>query len=586
MTPRPAMGRRSVAKVFAAFGVGAGTAAVALSADEALNSPSSGPHSRGTIDALDPTGDSDCGPGLQLLYDRGVREVVLEPRGRYYLNTPVFLDSDDPFDCFVLHGNGADLVLGPDLPTTDAFTADRSTRWGFFPNTVRRARSGDSVAVDVDHRATGPSVGGTPRLVVNQLRVDGAKANRALAFFNRCSGRFTDVVMTAARTLVSWYDYCDAMVLDRCQGRLDEVDDAWLIYQVSNGDGITLISPKTERGIGIASLDNCKGATIASAIAGTIKVSRCRAISVVASHHECDLGSTTGFVVRSSQVSIDAAVLYPARAADVPAILVDDSGGPGSQLTLRDFTEMLFHRDGTSTVRASRKGDSSTGPLLSLTGVQPDTRVVAHQVGTRVGTLATGARWAPSAGFRITSDDDGLVQALSSPVGTWQLAQGSFEIVQRGQWKVTPSGGASGLVGCPSLQPPRWIDTAADQDDVEGSLTEGSVQYIAALRDATGAWTGTTPVSSVRVGGGQSARLRLSTSGPATLVVWRSTGADVTSAPEDVVTVPAHGPLTVFYDTGTNLGGLPWRPADDVRPPAVGDEVTPGVVLLDGSPLA
>ncbi|WP_432524047.1 hypothetical protein [Kineococcus sp. SYSU DK006] len=573
--------RRSVTKVVAALGLGA--TAVGLS-----GSVPPGPPPGAAADAgLDPTGTTDSAPALQALYDQGVRAVSLEPRGRYLLDTPVFLDDDDPFDCLVVFGNGAQVQLGARLARTEAFTADPRTRWAFFPNTRRRAFDGDAVRVDVDHRATGDAVGGTPRLVVHQLLVDGQGENRALAFFNRCSGRFNDVVMTAARTLVSWFDYCDAMVLDHCQARLDEVGDAWLLYQVSNGDGIVVLSPKTERSIGAASLQDCKGATIVSAISGRIRITRSRAVSILAGHSEGDLRSTSAYVVRSSQVTIDSSLVYPARTDEAPGIVVDDSDeGLGSEITLRDVGEMVFHRDGSSTVAAERQGDVVAAPMVSLVNVQPSTRVVAERVHTRVGTRRSGSRWLPSAGFRVTSEDADVAACLDAAQSRWQLACGSWELAHRDGWRVLAAGG-SAAASSPALRAPDLFDVRGSVDGVRGSLGGSGLEYVAALRDAEGNHTEMSERVGVSPGPDGSVRLRLRTSGPGVLVVWRRRGEGVAAAPEVTASISAPGPEVTLYDTGGHLGGVPWNTdVRDVPATVAAVNTTRDVLLLSGRPVA
>lgn len=552
--------RRSVTRVVAALGLAAVGSTLPGSTPAGL--PSAG--SADGSDGLDPTGQRDSAPALQALYDAGVRAVHLEPRGTYLLDTPVFLDHEDPFDCLVLHGNGAEVVLGDRLGRTDAFTADPEVRWAFFPNTVRSAHDGDAVTVDADHRGTGTSVGGTPRLVVHQLVVDGRSQDRGLAFFNRCAGRFSEVVMKAARTLVSWTDYCDAMVLDHCQARLDEVDDAWLLYQVDHGDGVLLLSPKTERGIGAASLQDCRGATIVSAVTGRLRLTRCRGVAVLAGHAEGDLSAASTYEVRSSQVVVDASLVYPARDDALPGVVVDDTDeGLGSHVVLRDVCEMVFHRDGASTVKASRLGDVVAAPMVSLRAVQPSTRVVVERASTRVGTLSGGSRWLPSAGFRVVSDDDAVTAALAAPWAQWQLATGSWELVQRDGWRVLPAGGG-GVAAALAPAAPELVDARGSVDGVVGGLS-GSVTYTAAVRDASGGWTAAAPPVDADPGEDGSVRLRLRTTGPGALVVWRGRAG---AGPQVSASLLVSGPEVVLYDTGAHLGGVPWD--DDPAPVPAG----------------
>ncbi|GAA4979971.1 hypothetical protein [Kineococcus glutinatus] len=586
--PRFAVGRRSITRVVAAFGAGAVGASLAgsVSARQAPEAAGTTTTATGAV-VLEANPSGDCAPLLQALYDDGVRAVSLRPQSTYLLDSPVFLDSDDPFDSLVIYGNGAELALGPGLGRTDAFTADPQTRWAFFPNTRRDAFDGDAVSVDVDHRATGDAVGGTPRLVVHQVVVDGQGENRALAFFNRCAGRFNDVVMTAARTLVSWFDYCDAMVLDHCQARLDEVDDAWLLYQVSNGDGIVLLSPKSERGIGLASLWNCKGATIASAISGPVRLNRCRAVSILGGHAEGDVATTSAYVIRSSQVTIDSSLVYPSHSDDVPGIVIDDADdGLGSVVTLRDVGEMVFHRDGARTVKSDLQGDVGWAPVVSLSRVQRSTRLVAERVYTQVGTLQQGSRWLPSAGFRIVSADPDVTAALGTATALWQRACGSWELVHRDGWQVLPAGGA-GISSSPALRAPEFLEARASSDGVGGSLRATRLEYVAALRDAEGNYTELSAVVAAALDDSSSVRLRLRTSGPGVLVLWRRRGPDVAREPEVSVSIPVQGPEVTLYDTGEHVGGVPWGSGTGVVPAEVAaTNRTRDLILLSGRPVA
>ncbi|MFB9375712.1 hypothetical protein ACFFKU_17650 [Kineococcus gynurae] len=534
------------------------------------------------LPGLDPTGRRDSAPALQELYDQGARLVSLAPRGTYRLDSPVFLDDDGPFDRFVLQGNGATLRLGDGLAATDAFTADPETRWAFLANSTRA--SGPRVEVSPATRATGPDVGGTLRFVVRDVVVDGGGRNVGLAFLNRCAARFEGVVMTAARALVSWFDYCDGIVLDQCHARVDTVPDAWLLYQVANGDGIVLVSPKTERGIGAARLQNCKGATIQAPVSGRFSFDRCRAVHVTGGHTEADLSAVTAFAVRASSVTLDTSVLYPSRDADAPTLVVDDDDdGNGSTVVLRQVTEMVLHRDGSSSVRAERQGDVVAAPLVEVRRTQPGTTLSVDGAATQVGTLATGARWLPSAGWRVVSPDPEITTALESDSGSWLRATGRWQLARRDRWRVLPLGGSSAY--CPDLQAPEIVDAQGSLDGVRGVLG-GQVSYVAALRDAQGGWSGLSEATRADVGGSGSVRVRIRTTAPATLVLWRSRGDGVAARAEGRVSLGVPAGVVTVYDTGQFLGGLPWVAASGDVPETLARRSTTGPLLvLDGATL-
>ena len=176
--------RRSFLRGFAVVGAATVTRVAAGAA----------PASAADASTLVGDGVTDDAPALQRIFDAGAQPQFVSNRV-YLLNSPVFLDRPSSLAMFVMELNGAILRLGPNLPTTDAFWRDTSTRWAFFPNTKRTALSRGKVAVSTSTRASGSGTGALISLVVRNGTVEGGGANIGFAFANRTGTRFEGVVL-------------------------------------------------------------------------------------------------------------------------------------------------------------------------------------------------------------------------------------------------------------------------------------------------------------------------------------------------------------------------------------------------------
>ncbi len=510
------------------------------------------PASAADPDSLVGDGATDDAPALQRIFDAGLQPQFVSNR-TYLLNSPIFLDRPTSLAMFVLELNGAILRLGPDLPTTDAFSRDPTTRWAIFPNTVRGAFSGGKVTVSPATRASGKGSGGLISLIVRNGTVDGVKANVGFAFSNRTGTKFESVVLLRARTLLSWTDYSDVNVLRQCHNRAGGPANSVLVEQISSGDGLLMQSCKSDASVGLARLKYCRGAEIVGTVTGRIELEACSAIQIRGGHQETPIVNRTMIDIRSSDVVIDSTVLYLARGtggeALEPAIRITDAGSPASSVVLRDCIEM----------RALVDTDETLGDFLAIDAAVAGTRVESRGQTSVMSVRAVGGVWSDSVGasFGGFADADAAVNKALAAVGS-----GNFTLSNPGTgWVVTSP---ASTPSSPSTAP--TLTKLTTTDDIDGSLSSGGYRYRCQGRLRSGKLTPPSEYSAVVAPKSGALRFMVAANGgPQELRIWRFSGNSTT--PNGYVAVPAAALTHTLYDTGTSLNGFLWSPGNTMAAP-------------------
>lgn len=339
----------------------------------------------------------DLGDYLQARYDAGERVITLNG-GSWTWDTPVFLDDPRFGDQLELNATGAEIVLGAaTLPTTrGAFLPDKNrplteqVRCAVFPNTRRDAWDpvANDVAVTPEAKATGPYVGGAMRLRVRGGEFVASTPNVGLVFANRVGTMLDGLVLRGGRFALSWTDYSEPNLIRGCHFRTagsGQVDDAFLVYQTAKGDGLLIDAVKCDGNVGVASLRENSGAAITGTITGTVRLTRCSGVAVIAAHQESGIGTTyaPNFQVIDSEVLFAGGTFYPPRL------------------------------DGRATVEVY---DTPTGPNFStVTLLAPNYRLLAAHVDDAEAFVDVKTR-NPSTSVRIIGE---LTTKTSTGPGTW-----------------------------------------------------------------------------------------------------------------------------------------------------------------------
>lgn len=538
MTPEPLGSRvRSSRRAFLA-GIGAGSAA--LMAGLAAPSPAAA-----APPGLAGDGVTDDAPALQAHYDAGL-QPAFRSGATYLLNSPVFLDKPDQYAMWVLELNGATLLLGPALPTTDSFKRDVTTRWAFFPNTSRSALSGTKVLTSVDSRATGDRGGALISLVVRNGTIDGAGKNAAFAFSNRTGVKFESVILRRGRALLSWRDYSDVNVFIQCHNRAGGPPESVLVDQVSSGDGLLMQACKSDASIGLARLKYCRGAEIVGTVTGSIELDSCSAIQIRGGHQETPIANETIISVSNSDVVIDTTAVYlsrgPAGSALPPAIRITDRGSIPSSVVLRDAIEM----------RPLLASDEVFGALISIDAPIAGTRVEARGLTSVVSASKVGGTWDRSIGPGI-----GGIEPVAAAVraGRAAIASGNFVLSDDGGgWRVqasTPSVAARLLAAAPAAP-------AVEPTDALNGTISGARRYRIQGVLADGTATPASDFSAATAPTSGALKLVVSpTGGPQELRIWRY--GTRSQAPDASIAVPAATIVQTLYDTGSAVNGFTWE---------------------------
>jgi hypothetical protein len=548
--------------------------------------------SRATVIQYDATGVAGSSSILQAAIDAGYRNIHI-PAGKFLADAAVFYDQEDGNATLRIVADGVVFIAGLGLPTVaefDSYCTANSFATGcqffLFPSTKRTALSG-SVVTCTGNSVSGTATYPTTRNGINpHLVVEGGtfSANPITNYnggfvFGNVGGaaEIRGMHMDSARTLLSWSGYVDANKMINCGGwgatLMSATNDAWLFYQIDNGDGVYIYGCKTDNAIGIASLLSCNGAAISSSIGGAFRLTNCHGITITANHTESTTSSVAPhniYQIRDSHVTIDSSFDYLSESDSTHgAIYIDDSGAEGahSVVDLRNYFGRLWTTSSDPTfgyaiyinkmndrtkinVRSSHSAVSISGSLATSYG----------QVGLPIGgnatnepTLAaavtTGRDFIGSGNFTIykyktTTETTGQNQAMTIGIGQLGNPSGLY----RARLHVTPTFYDAESYGTGTLANSTLYAYAAA---LCNTLPDGTIQY----GQVTAEWTQTTPAS----GGAQGFEMYLpSAANGATLVIWRKTGSGVLATPDRYVVLPVGSAATRLVDSGANVNRWPW----------------------------
>lgn len=501
-------------------------------------------------------GVTDMGPALQAAYDSGDRIVSLDPKGVYLWDTEVFTDETDPEDqCLVIHGNGAKILLGPNLPTVSAsgVTAFSGTRFAIFPNTLRAAEAGGVVTISDANRATG--AGGALRsLIVNDVVIDGQSANRGFCYANRTAVTMIGVKFDDGRVCSTWWDYTDANTYIGCYSRGNGYSGQWFVEQVAQGDGVVILGPKADSTVGFYKGTGCRGMFVAGVVTGAFEFHDCSNVDFRGGHQEGQQNDATTLKLYNTDAAYHGSIYLNATQ---PAVIVDDSGGTaGSVLRLLDVQVVSLYTS----------GDSARAPLLSITPNHA-TRVHARRVRGVTATTAMAGEHFDGPQPTITGSA-AIISAAGTASALAAIARGSWDLAATTSSAAFVLRDARGLtITTREPSAPTIAQITTDSGvNTGGTLTNGQVyEYAVAVMDARGkfgavsAAVSATPSSK----GGTRILLELPNS-PSVVKVWRKTGTGVLTAPTVSAVLPVGARRAYLLDTGANVSGAAWAAATDI----------------------
>lgn len=504
-----------------------------------------------TLADLDATGAADIGAALQARFDAAWRITL--PAGTFLLNTPVFLDSTDSDgmqSAYVLEGNGKTILqLGSGLPTVSAFS-DASTAWAFHLNTLRTALAGGVVTHSDATRASGSGYPARPRLIVRDMVIDGGGLNAGLVYGNTAAVLFERCTFRNLKYGGSWRGYSDGWCVRDYQ-IVSQVAGGALLKQEASGDGFALVDGKGSaiHYVGQQALSG----RIVNIVGGAYRFTQCRGIEVRGCHTELDEPSAAGAFLwlDRSQVSLVGGYSQASKGLGTFVIEIDDSSGDPQAAS-----DLLIDRHAFSLLYRTTDTDPARDPDLRITALNAGGRVRGRSIASYA-YISGAAPRKPGGGPYITSADAGITTALTNArdliaADSWDLAayNGTWEIV-------VPSPMAGVRVGRRLTVPTFTLDATLT---AAGSLTPGqSYQYQVAMVGEAGLCSAGSTTASVAAPASGTVGIVLSAQTcPATVRVWRSASATVTTAPDFYCDIPLDKVSTELVDTGANINGFPW----------------------------
>lgn len=499
-------------------------------------------------------GTTDDAPALQAAIDAGTYIIDLEPGKTYLLDSAIFIDSSSVFARVVIHGNGAILKLGANLPTS-TWSRDGTTRFAIFPNTLRSALSGGVVTVNDANRATG--AGGALRsLVVHDVTIDAQAANRGFSFANRTPVTMENVTFYRGRVLSTWWDYADANTFRSCYSRGGSgPSEQVIVEQYQQGDGLIIENGKADSSVALASLTTCRGALISSVVTGKITLSNCSGIVITGGHQEGQQSTMTSLVVSNSHVTLQGTIIYENWSSTIcPITITDSSDEPDSEIVLNACQVVQLHTTSTGTTEFS--------PLIEIVSSGDNTKIVARDLRGMFASSAMSGKH-PEGAQPTVKAPAAIQSAFDSSAGRHALASGNWTLrrTSSGNWTVRDIAHEGSVVSVRESSAPSIAQiTTSSGVNAGGTLTNGqSYQYAVAVIDALGNYSAVSSASSATATSNGATRILLSLPNtPSTIIVWRDAGTSVLSAPDAYCVIPVRAARPYLYDTGDYLMGRPW----------------------------
>ena len=594
--------QRSRRRILGYAGIGAGTAAglmLGIASPAAADRDQDGRNQghRRKVTAVELVGDgvTDNGPLIQAAYDAGQQVSFPDARGQYLIDTPVFFDEGVIMPTFELNAGGAELLAGANLPTTPSF-GNGTTAFMFYPNTLRTALAGGVVTVSNATRATG-STGSFTSFVLRNADVRGQIADYGISFDNRCGVIHENITMTGGRVGSTWFSYAEPHVYREIYFRTAQSSDpaqvpgAFYVTGVQEGDGVYVESMKCSGSVGGVSLTLCRGAVINGNITSKLRFVNCEGITINGVHLEADIypGFAPNVEIVNSTVTFSGGVLYRPRssAANGTVVISDNHTERASQV---DFHGTLF----ATLIRVLTADDPKPADLERgahvwfesvSNGTQlSSTRVRGFGVKNKLASVgsANAGFWRPTAGLEVRSAVVAQDAALTSVAGLSQLATGDFDIQHGvGGWGVHAPG-VQGLQVRRALPAPGTIGVGVTGQPV-GYLESVPHQYVAAFRDASGAWTAPSAVAGATPETGSVRLLLQGAAAPAVVALWRSSTGDVGGAADGYVELTFSDARSFVMDTGARINGMTWRTSDIPAIPSA-NETAAGLLLYAEPP--
>jgi hypothetical protein len=523
---------------------------------------------------------TDITPEIQAAIDAGVRYVRVEGSEPCYLNTALFLDSEEGIE----GGQAQEIrygidfavcaVLGPGLPTTTAFAPDTATQWWCFPNTKRTALSAGVVTCSSATTANGGSGAGPMLLISGIFHAEGC--NRGLVFGNHCATLLDHCFLSRMKYGLSWAGYSDrncarnVWLSDPEAQSEGAVPGCWLIYQFTNGDATTIEGGEATGDWSWYHGKHARGAHVSNVVGGGIELLECDNVRIDLWHDEMfeTHRPVPGIKIINSHVSVNTVQSYSGQESGGYFLVIADEGSTGHQfstVTLNSYTAQ-YHAVPKDTPRQAD---------IYLESLNPGSRLIVHASEGRTEAL-TGATYANC--ILMKASESAVQEAIEGLYGfqraitasaSWELAKG-------------PSGWAIGLVGASTVssipaQATPAVSTPFQTTSCEGTLTEGSTyKYCVAVLDDDGAITAhsgqvenTAPVS-----GALTLNATL-TAAPAALMIWRKKGAgSVLTEAEQFAVVPVSNVDVNLFDSGACLGGIEWTTTKLAQPGTIANVTT------------
>lgn len=508
---------------------------------------------------------TDDGPAFQAAIDAGL-PIFLDPGKTYLIDSAVFSDTNSAFKQVIIFGNGATIRLGPNLPTTN-WTTDTTTKWAFFPNTLRTAKVGSVVTVNDANRATGSGSGALCSLVVFNVTIDAGAANRGFAFLNRTGALFDTVHFYRGRAAVTWWDYSDrAATFRNCYSRGGSGPAEQVLadgYQ--QGDGLIFENCKADSSVGLARLKTCRGALFSGTVTGKIEVTNCSGVVITAGHQEGQQSTMTTLAATNSVVSFYGTIIYENWSSTVcPITITDTTDESDSDIFLSNCQVVQLHTTSTGTTAFS--------PLIEVVSSGPNTKVRAKNLKGMFASSAMAGKHMD--GIQPTIKGPTAIQtAVDSPEGRYALATGSWILRRKTSttWALQAEGPKDFKFSTRETNTPSITQiTTSSGVNAGGSLLNGTTyQYTIAVLDIFGNFSQYATAVSATPNSNGAVRIKISlNNAPSVVIVWRDAGTAVTTAPDYYCIVPISAAEPYLYDTGGFLMGRPWVAAQPSDAPA------------------
>lgn len=549
-----------------------------------------------------PGATTDCSSLIQNAIDAGATDILLDGNASspvFYLNGPVFDDSTlnqnlgagpQQRSITIRGTSNAILQLGPNLPyaaatvdgsgnlTAAAFTPDSTSRWAFFPNTLRSAFTSGTNTVLVN---TTTAVSGTSqsapigRLRIRDLVIDGGNVSTlnpaGIAYANQCNVHWSDCTVRYLKYGFSWTGYSDRPQMRNINAQMKGQADSGnvtgpvLMYQTSAGDGVLIEGIECAGDWCVWNAFGCRGGIARLPVSsGSYVFSHCDGVTLEGGHAEMTqtLAAYPNITVKNSRINVRNWWWSASVTSAHYGLTINDSASglyinDASVVTLRDCVSVFLLNARTDPVRTPDINIQSMmlGGSLTVDNFK--------YMMLDVGGIAEFSGGAPL----VTSANSGITAALTtSAVSSHTLAAtGAPRWVLRNTGASTTTWAVETIPGAGSGQFLAAVQTPTAATPIAysaaGTLTNAQTyEYAVGTIADDGSQSGVS--SAVSAAASSSGTMRLPVTvlqTPTALIVWRKTGTGVIASPDSFVILPVDSQTIQVLDTGVNANGLPWQ---------------------------